>query len=362
MGYKTINVSSDNTNFFTLPGQTGEWDDTLGVLDDTVFGQTYKSSQPGLIDAKITADAFYKGFAGYNATIKAIGSTTSFTTEACTHLGSGKSYQITNTAKRVWDRATTLTVFDNGVDKTDKVLTFDYLFGTVTFQSAYSVTGPVTITGSYFPLTALAKYRSFTLTMTDANIETTDLPTAQGNSGIRTYINGLKTVSMQVDGIYNNSAPVYHSYLVGRSEVVIELSPDGGGVTIARGFFKLDDRKQSGKVGELELETATFGLFVPTSLKLSAGDGTPTGTLLAPFAWSFTSGQTTTLDQSVQIVMNGFLNSTAVYVQYLPDGGATSMAGYTASSIVSDCSLSGGYDSMNMFNVGLQINGAVTAM
>lgn len=355
MAAKSIQVSTDDITYNTLPGQTGAWDDTLGMLEDTIFGQNYKSNQPGLIDAKVTADAFYKGFAGYNATIKAIGSTTAFATEAFT-LVSGKTYKITNTVKQIWDRSVNLTVFDNAVDKTDKVQFIDYLFGQVTFLASYTVVGAVTATGSYFPTTALAQYRGFTLSLQAATIETSDLPTMQANSGIRTFNEGLKTVSLQVDAIYKNSAPAYRSYITGRTEVIIDIGPDGGGKTTFRGFFKAATRKQSGKVGELELETVHFDLFVPASITVNLAGAT----LLTPFNAAFVS---TDLSLAVQQVINAFLNNTTLYVKYLPDGGTTAGAGLkNTASIVTDCTLSGGFDSMNMFNVTLQCSGAVTTV
>ena len=355
MAAKSIKVSTDGIIWNTLPGQTGSWDDTLGMLDDTVFGQVYKSNQPGLIDAKITADAYYKGFAGYNATIKAVGTTTAFTAEAMT-LVSGKTYKITNTVKQIWDRTVNLTVYDNGVDKTAFVASIDYLFGQVTFLSTYTVTGPVTVTGSYFPTAALAQYRAFTLNQTAVAIETSDLPTMQSNSGIRTFSLGLRSVSLQVDGIYKNSAPAYRGYITGRNEVIIELSPDGGGKTVSRGFYKAASRKASGKVGELELETVQFDLFVPASILTSAAGPS----LATPFNWQFTN---TDLSTAVQQVLNAYINGTSLYVQYLPDGGATAGAGLqNNAAVVTSCTLSGGYDAMNMFNVTLQASGAVTTV
>lgn len=359
MAAKSVQVSTDGVTYNTLPGQNGQWDDTLSTLEDTVFGQNYKSIQPGLISAKITSDAFYKGFAGYNATIKAMGATTAFATEAFT-LVSGKTYKITNTVKQIWDRTVTLTVFDNAVDKTFQVATIDYLFGQVTFLSTYTVVGAVTATGSYFPTAALAQYRAFTLTQQANMIETSDLPTMQTNSGIRTFSSGLKTLSLQVDAIYKNSAPAYRTYITNRTEVIIELSPDGGGKTVARGFFKAASRKQSGKVGELELETVMFDLFVPTTLTLSQGGGASVATLLTPFEWVFTA---TDLSVAVQQVLNAFVNGTNLFVKYLPDGGTTAGAGLAAAaSFVENCTLTGGFDAMNLFNVSLQISGAVTTV
>lgn len=348
MAAKTISVSTDNTTFYVLPGNTGDWSDTLGVLDDTVFGQSYKSQQSNTIDWTVTANALYKGFAGYLVVIKQAGTTTAFTTEAFT-LVTGKTYSITNPVKNVWDRAGTFIVYDNAVDQTANVLNINFLFGQVTFKSTYTVTGPVTVTGKYFPMAELAKYQKFTLTQSMAAINNSDMPTLHANSGHETYDFGLRTISLEVDGVYA-VANGYRAALVARNEVIIDINPDGSQRTVARGFFKPSTRKQSGKVGDLEAETMQFVLTVPTS----------PSTLLTPFQWQFSSS--TDVGLAVQTCLNAFLNNTNLYVKYLPDGGTTMGAGLTGLSLITDFSLSGGMDAMNEFAVTLQGTGAVTTV
>lgn len=343
MPAKIVQVSDDSgSNWYTLPGNSGEWNDEAGELEDTIFGQNYKSGQSNLINWSITANAVYKGFAGYTVDIKQSGSSTTMTGEAST-LVSGKTYQIDATTKRVWDHTATFVIYDNAVDHTADVASIDFLFGTVTFDSGYTVTGPVTIDGKYHTLTALAKYRNFTLTQTMEPIDTTDIPAAQANSGHMTFDHGLKTVSLETSGVYA-TANGYRAALVARSELVIEINPDGSGKSVARGFFKPTGRGQSGNVGELEEETVSFTLSVPA-----------TATLQRPFGWEFTA---TDLSTSVVKCIESWEDESALDARYLDDGST----GFSGSVVVADISLAGGVESMNEFSVTLQGTGAAATV
>lgn len=111
--------------------------------------------------------------AGKSVLIKISGSPTTMTGEATTSLGDNKAYQITNTAKQVVDFASALTVLEGGVATTDPY-TFNYLNGTVTFDSADAGRGVITITGKYLPMTTAAYAnsvsRSEVATLGDATV------------------------------------------------------------------------------------------------------------------------------------------------------------------------------------------------
>lgn len=343
MAAKLIQVSDDSgSNWYTLPGNTGEWNDEAGELEDTIFGQTYKSGQSNLINWSVTSNAVYKGFAGYTVDIKQSGTSTTMTTEAST-LVSGKTYLIDDTAKVVFDHTATFVVYDNAVDHTADLDNIDFLFGTVTFLSAYTVTGAVTIDGKYHTMTALAKYRNFTLTQTMEPIDTSDIPAVQANSGHRTFDQGLRTVGLETSGVFA-TANGYRAALVARTELVIEINPDGGGKSVARGLFKPTSRGQSGNIGELEEENVSFTLSVPTTALLSI-----------PFGWVFTA---TDLSTSVVKTLEAWQDETDLDVRYLSDG----TNGLTGLCVVADVSLSGGLESMNEFSCTYQGTGAVAAV
>ncbi len=328
---KVVQVSDDSgANYFTLPGGTGEFNDNAEQLDDTIFGHTFQSNQPGLLGWAANANALYKGFAGYVAKILQPGVTAGFTTEAMT-LVAGKTFKITDAAKNVWDRSVTPVVFDNAIDHTADVLNIDFLFGRVTFKAAYSVTTPVTVTGSSFPMSQLGKGRSFTLTQTAAVVDETDFETAQGNNGYRTVTPGLRTVALELGGIYDVASGL-RALLRARTELILEVNPDGNSKSIGRGFFKPSAEGQSGNVGDLEEETTTFVQFVPDE-----------ALMLTPFNWIHAAD--TTLSNSIQIILQSWIDQTIIDVNYLYDG----VNGQTGTCMVADVSLTGGIEAMNEF-------------
>mgnify|MGYP000057736131 CR=1 FL=1 len=344
---KIIQVSSDSgVTWYTLPGGTGDLSRDSTPVTDTVFGQTYESRDIGLLGWKVSANAFYKGYTGYTCKIRQQGSTTAFTTEACA-LVSGKTYQISAATKEIWDRGTTVTVFDNAVDKTTEVLSIDYLFGKVTFKSTYTPTGPITASGKYFPTAIIGLPQSYTLTQAANAEETTDFATAQGNSGYRTYSPGLRQVSLEIGNTYA-LASTFAAILAARSQIIIEVNPDGGLLSLCRGYFKLASESQSGDVGALEAESISLVLNVP--------DPSGTNPPEIPFGWQHAS--TTTLSTALTKVLNAWESESTIDVQYLSDG----LAGDKGTSIVTEVSLTGGLDSMNEFSLAFQGSGTITVV
>lgn len=341
---KRIQVSADDTTYYTLPGNSGELRNEAGQLTDTIFGQDYESSEAGLITGSLNANAIYKGFAGYIVALLKGGSPTTMTDEAMS-LVSGKTYRITASTKRVIDHATAVVVEDGGtpVDAED-ILEIDYLMGKVTFQAGYTVGGSVTLTGKYIPMTAMAGAKNFTLTQTAAAIDNTDIPTAKANGGYRTFEVGLKTASLELSGIYKLSNG-FLAALQARSPVYVEINPDNGGHTVCRGIFKYTGQGQSGDVGALEEETISLVLSVP-DVELAA----------APLRWEHGAGST--LSQAVRITLAAWQDNDSVFLKYLHDG----TNGQKFSAIPVDVSLSGGLDNMNEFTANYQMSGAPTVV
>lgn len=341
---KRIRVSDDDgTTYYTMPGSSGEMSYEANDIDDTIFGQNFKSSQPGLVNWNITSNAYYKGFSGYVADIKKIsGTSTAMTDEACS-LVSGKTYQVTSSSKRILDRNTAIVIKDNAVSvANNNIESIDYLFGRVTFASGYSVTGPVTITNAYWTTAVVAKGRSFTLTQTSEAVQTTTFEEAQSNGACHTFDYGLKTVALEVSGVFA-AANDFQELVANRTELIIEINPEGASQSVARGYFKATGQSQSGNVGDLEEETVTFGLSVP-----------PVDLMLRPFGWLHTS---TTLTTAVQKALTAWENETGLKVQYLPNGDLT--GGKEGDCIITEISLSGGLEAMNEFSVTYQGTGAI---
>lgn len=340
---KRIRVSDDSgSNWYTLPGNTGELSNEATPLTDTIFGQDFESQEIGLISWQVTSNALFKGFAGYLVDVKVPGTPTATTGEACS-LESGKTYQIDDAAKQIWDRSATVTVYDNGSDETAEVVSIDYLFGRVTFDASYTVTGPVTVDVTYLPTSNIAGYRTFTLTQTANAVNNTDIPSAQANSGHNTFEYGLKTVNLNLSGVFKTSN-AFRAALIARSELVVEINPDGNSESVARGFFKYTNQGQSGNVGDLEEETITLTLNVPDLALLEDS-----------FKWVHTSS---TLSTAVQKVITAWETNTEIDCQYLHDG----TNGVSGSAVVTDLSLTSGLESMNEFSVTLQGTGALTTV
>jgi len=345
---KRIQISSDDITYHTLPGNTGELRDEAGELTDTIFGQPFESSESGLITASISANALYKGFAGYIVKLMKGGTPVAMTAEPMS-LVVGKTYTVTATTKQFIDPATTMNVFVAAVNQNAQVERVDYPLGEVTFKSTYTVSGAVTITGAYVPTTAIAGARTFNLTQTEAVIDNTDIVAAKANGGFRTYVaGGLKSVALEIGGIFS-VANAFRAALIARAPIYIEINPDNSNLSICRGVFKYSGRAQSGDLGALEEENLTLRLYVPPE----QASGLPWG---LPFGWNHSASST--LSQAVQKSLNSWQDSTVLYAKYLYDG----LAGFKAPVLVTDISLSGGLESMNEFTANYQVNGAATVV
>jgi predicted secreted protein len=348
MAAKKIQVSDDSgTTWYTLPGSTGDFKADMAVFNDTVFGQSYSSQDVSIGTWMITSNAYFKGVAGYLATLRVGGTPIALTAEPCT-LVTGKTYQITNIVKRLINYATSVTVFDNAVDRTANVLSIDYLSGQITFVSGYAPTGPVTVTGFYVPTAILAKAKTFTIGMSSGAIDTTTYEVAQANGGWRSKISGLNNVKLDLTGIFDVSVSALAT-LSARTVVYVDIAPDGVGNTFFRGFFKFLSTSQAGAVGALEDSSRSLALFVP--------DGS---LVVTPFSWYFTAQ--TTLNLAVRKVITSWQNDSIINVKYLPDGGTTALAGQTGQCIVTDCSMSNALEGQNEFKMTFEGTGAPTAI
>jgi len=337
---KRIRVSDDaGSTWWTLPGNTGERRSEASIVNDTIFGQDYQSDQPSLLGNTITANGILKGVAGYQAKVRKGGTPTAMTDEATTELTT-TSYQITNAAKRLIDLATPLIVEVGGSPVTNYT-SVDFLNGIIYFGSDPG--DAVTVTGAYLPLVVIAAGRSFNLTQTSAEIETTDYETAQANGGIRTYSEGLKTVSLEIGGIHSASNTFYEE-LHARTMVYVDICPSGDNANFFRGYFKPHNTGQMGNNGELEEENVSYGLYVPE------GD-----LIFRPFQWYFPSGSA--MSRALRIVLNAWQNRTQIGVQYLHDGtnGKQNLA-----AIVTEASLANALDGLNEFRFTFLPSGALT--
>jgi len=352
MGAKAIKISNDaGSTWISLPGSQGAFNSDAEAVDDTILGQSFSSSDIGLTGWNVSSDGIFKGFSGYLAELKQVGTPVGFTTEAMTQVGATLTYEIDDVAKSIWDRTSaTMEIQDNASAVADAdIESIDYLFGKVTFVTGYSVTGPITATGDSFPTSAAGCANAYTLTMTAESIDESCFNLVQANGGIRIFAPGLRTVGLELTGVFDSTAN-FKDVLLNRTEIIIEIDPAGDGSSIARGFFKLATTGQSGAVGALEEETLNFALTVP--------DETTNPAVSLPFSWKHTA---TTLNLAIQWALTSWLDELSSYeVQYLPSGaiGETPLDGIEGAFMVTDISLSGGLSNMNTFTLELQGVGA----
>lgn len=352
MAAKQILLSTDDVAYFLLPGSQGELTRDGAALEDTVFGQTYKSAQTGVITWGIKANAVYKGFPGYIGTLKKQGTSTATTAEAFSVV-TGKTYQVTSTTKRIFDRAVAIVVKDNAVNQVANVQSIDPLQGKITFKSTYTVIGPVTADYNFFPLITLGKFTAFTLTQNADAIKNSDIPTLQGNSGYHTFTPGLKSCSLDIPMVFNQ-ADAWYTALQTRGEYIIEINPDGTGTagSLARGFFRLENDNVKGNVGALEEETLKFDLNVPWPNAVNTFD------IVSPFAWIH--GGSSPIPTAIKNALTQWSADATIFAKYLPDGGSTASAGKKGTGVITSLTLTAGMEAMNNFAVELTMSGIPT--
>lgn len=349
---KEIQISTDGgATFLTLPGSTGELNRDQNTLDDTIFGSDFSSIQPGITSWTVSANAFYKGFAGYVATINKSGTSTSTTGESFTQDSSDSQlYLIDDTTKEVWDPNNPVTILDGGSPVDASNIDFlDYLFGRVRFVDSYTVTEPVTADLNYLPLNQFGKAQTFTLSQTADTEDVTTLADANSNGGFSVFDYSQLTAELSTEGFWDTTNNI-HDLITSRDLLVLELNPDGNGDSEARGFFKVTTHGQSADAGATESESVTYSLFVPEN----ADAPNPR----RPLSWRHSS--TTTLSPVIQNVLDAWLNKNKVDVQYFPED--PSGEGFSGQAVISDVSLEGGIGNMNEFTVDLQGSGVLSSI
>lgn len=144
--------------------------------------------------------------AAYLGTMKATGTAVPVTAEPCGLISGSdpnKLYQVTSSSRRIWDPTAAITVKDAGTPVSAALYTFDYLFGFVQFVG-HSVTGAITVDGSYLPTIAVAEVRKYGLKLTSDQLDKTSFDTA---SGWRTFLQGLKNGSVDFEMLGLIAAP-----------------------------------------------------------------------------------------------------------------------------------------------------------
>lgn len=340
---KVIKVSADGVTYYTLPANTADINFDTEQLDDTTFGAGFTSSVPGLINSTMSSNAIFKGVAGYNTTVRRSGATPTATTgEAMSQVGTSQTYKIDDLTRDVWDYNSSVVVYDNAVPVAAvDIEEINYLFGEVTFDAGYTVTGPVTVDASYFSMTAFGRASEFTLTQTVDTEDVTVFENAQANGGFNVFDPTLKTADMDLSGFYSAANDVF-AEIQARGTFVIEVDLIGDRKSIARGLYRIGSYGQSGGVADSESSDISLVLSVPVDV--------------TPFSWY--RADDSTMPQGFQVILDAWISGDNVYVQYLPDGEGN--YGYETQYVVTDASITSGVNSLVEASASLQGTGTVT--
>lgn len=191
------------------------------------------------------------GAPGYLASIKKSGTSTPFSDEGMTNT-TGNVWQITDSAKEVFDRDTLPDFFDNGVPiPTNDIVKIDYLYGRVTFTGIK--TGPITVDGDFFPMTEVAGAKDAALNRTSAIHDDTDT----SNQGAHTKISGLHDISLTL-GRWDDVSHSFTDIINNRVPVVIEYAPSPS--KSYRGWFVAESSGQTLDLDALLEESISFQL------------------------------------------------------------------------------------------------------
>ncbi|HEY7824082.1 MAG TPA: hypothetical protein VIG24_14675 [Acidimicrobiia bacterium] len=176
--------------------------------------------------------------AAYSAKLYRSGTSTAMTAEATT-LVTGKTYRITNAAKRMLDPAVAVVVDDGGspVSASD-ILSIDYLHGIVTFDPSYTVVGAITVDANYLPLTQIADVYSV-----DASTSVMALDNTIYEDTAVSRIAGLKDISGSFSA-YDEGATAISALAEAGTVVYLTLLHTGSAATAhlrARVLIESDD-------------------------------------------------------------------------------------------------------------------------
>jgi len=350
---KTVRFSKDDVTYYTLPGSSADLSEDSATVDDSIFGTTFTSMQPTLITWNTSSNGFFKGFPGYRATVRRAGVATTFTDEPASLAANGM-YYIGDRAKSLWNRAVTVTASLVSPDPVDPeteppvvtpiapedILKVDYLHGAIQLDPSVVVgeDDEITVSGGYFPMGAICKAQSFTLTNSVDTENVTDFCIAQENDGYAVFEYQRQTVELSLEGFYSDTNN-FTTDLISRDTVIIEIDPAGNGSSVARGYFRATSRSQSGDVGSTETESVTFMLTVPEGIDV-------------PFSWYHADDSA--IPNAIRAILDCWGGREKGYLEYRAENSNVVRKGQV---LISDCSLSSGVEEINEFSIDFQGSG-----
>lgn len=188
--------------------------------------------------------------ASYNAALRVNGAANAVTNEATT-LGGGV-YQVTNSARRVWDPAVAVIVKDGGVTVSALLYTFDYLRGIVTFVG-YSPSGAITVDGSWASMVSVAEGRAFSFAAAQDLADSSVFGTAHKLKtptlrDVQATMEILSSPLVDLDGVTGGVQSLV-SFIENATVKVFEIDLSGG--YFLRAFVQFDSMEIAAAVGDL---------------------------------------------------------------------------------------------------------------
>ncbi len=159
--------------------------------------------------------------ASYNSKVQIHGTGVAVTQEAAAFLsGSGttKIYQVTTSARRIWDPNVGVTVkvgatYGAAVAKVEGTdFTFDYLNGKVRWLIFNPGTDSVFVDGTYLPLLEVVTAYSFSLSMKAQLEESTVFKTTDNRTRVATLVDITGSISLREDGAVASPAEEGQDY------------------------------------------------------------------------------------------------------------------------------------------------------
>ena len=195
--------------------------------------------------------------ASYKTIIKLSGTTTVFTSEAMSSSTASNQHQISDDAKRVWDRDTVPVIRQSSlaaIVPAAQISNIDYLFGKITFASSTQGT-PITASGTYLPLASVAGSHTYQLNHIGGLLD----DTAFESTGWRTHKQGIRDVNITLSR-WDSLDTDFFDHLKNGTTFLVEVTPGGSTAFLARGWFIGESEIHSGDVNSLEQGDITLHL------------------------------------------------------------------------------------------------------
>ena len=340
---KLIQVADlDETAWLTIPGDTGDFEESKDADEDTIFGQAWTSNQPTLASWTVGSNARYRGFAGYKSALRRTGTPTSFTGVAMSEEEPySNTYVVDDQTNTPWDWTSDIVIEDDGTEvAAENIVEIDPLFGRVVFTEAYTVSGPITASGDRFPMETFGRANQFDLSQSADTTPTTSFEDAQDNGGYMTMRPTLRTAELSLTSFYREEND-FSTPLRDEEQFIMEIDPAGNGESLARGIFRISNESNTGDVGGDEETSVDFVLSVPDGFR--------------PFSWLHEPNST--IPEALKLIIDSWAAGENIKVRYLPLG--ADKEGRKGEVVITDLSMSSDVEGLVEFDLSFEGTGAV---